>query len=91
MDTPITDILLAIIAIALSVLAVRVNLSFNLNEYLEKRNEYLKTKHEKLVQRAQNYCPHAIISQRDGRIKIETSFIAPMGNTYDIYCQRCGS
>lgn len=78
----LTQILLTIIAIALSVIAVKVTLSFDINEYLKSRDEKLKGK-------IRSYCPHVAIKEIDDKIGIQSTFISPSG-TLNWICQRCG-
>lgn len=72
-----------IIVIAISVIAIKITFSFDINKFLERRDKKLK-------QKAQNYCPHAQFIKVDGKFGIKSTFISPSGTTNWI-CQRCGT
>ncbi len=77
-----TKILLFIIAVWISIIAVKVKLIFDINKYLERREE-------KLRQRAKNVCPHAkFVKLSNGKIAIQSTFISPSW-TLSWICQQC--
>lgn len=78
-----TDFLLSIIAIAVSIIAIKITFSFDINEFLKDRNEKLKGK-------IKNYCTHVEIKERNDEIYVQSSFISPSGTTNWI-CQKCGT
>lgn len=79
----ITNILLFIIAIALSVIAIRVTFSFDVNKYLKSRDE-------KLREKIKNYCTHIDVNKLGNDFVFRSTFISPMGTTNWI-CQKCGA
>jgi len=76
-------ILLGIIAFTLSIIAIKITFSFNINEYLKRKDEKLKGK-------IRNNCTHADIIKTGDGVGIQSTFISPSGTT-DWICQKCGS
>ena len=77
------QIALIIVAAALSIMAVKITFSFNLNQWSEQ-------KRERGLEKLRNLCPHAeIFSQQDGAIRIESLFHTTFG-TVQFRCTSCG-
>lgn len=77
------EIILLILAIAISIIAIRISFKFDINKYLENRR---KIKLEQL----KNICPHIRISHHEGNdVLVESYFSSPMGTTRWI-CSQCG-
>lgn len=81
---------LLIIVIAVSIVAVKIGITFDINKYLEQR----KKTH---LSKAQNLCPHLefdILDQdnnnRQINVQYRSLFESPSGTTKWI-CSRCGS
>lgn len=79
--TNIKNILLLIITLAVLIIAIRVTFAFNINEYL-------KTRKNNIDNKIKNYCPHAYISISDKQIRVQSSFISPIG-TSNYICEKC--
>lgn len=72
-----------IVLSVLSVIAIRISFKFDLNKYLEKRQELLRA-------RAQNACMHfQFITDDDNQVIVKSFFVSPPG-TIRYQCQRCG-
>ena len=77
------EILILIFAIALSIIAIRISLKFDINKFLENRR---KIKLDQL----KNICPHGrIIDIKGNQISFESLFSSPMGTPKWI-CSQCG-
>ncbi len=77
-----SDIILTIIALLMGIIAFRVNIAFDVNDWLKERK---KMKLSKL----QNICPHASIFKKDEKIQIQLDFESPPG-TLQWQCSTCG-
>jgi|GEM_PF-6666252 len=77
----LTDILLFIITLAISVIAIKISFTFNINEYL-------KTRKKDIDNKIKNYCPHGHVSVSDKEVKFQSAFNSPVGTTSYV-CQRC--
>lgn len=75
------NILWVILSVVALVVAFRINIRFDINEWLERREETRKTKF-------QNLCPHMQIQKRDGNFYSESFFNSPPG-TLQWICSRC--
>ena len=70
----------AVIGAVVAILAVRVRVSFNLNDYLENRR----------TRKRQRQCEHYRISAiGEGRLYIDCFLDSPRG-TLDLFCHGCG-
>lgn len=77
------EILILIFAIALSIIAIRISLKFDINKFLENRRKI------KLAQ-LKNICPHGgIIDIMENQVKFESYFSSPVG-TLNWVCSQCG-
>src|SRR3989344_5637879 len=77
------EILILIFAIALSIIAIRISLKFDMNKFLENRRKI------KLSQ-LKNICPHGrIIDITGNQVKFESLFSSPVGTPKWI-CSQCG-
>ena len=77
------ELLILIFAIALSIIAIRISLKFDINKFLENRR---KIKLDQL----KNICPHMRISHNEGNSFIfESFFSSPIGTT-KWFCSQCG-
>jgi hypothetical protein len=81
MNITFTQILLTIIAVAVSIIAIKITFSFDINKYLESRKEDIK-------KQLMNHCTHLSLEDIDGQIQIQSAFISPYGTTQWI-CQKC--
>ena len=77
------QIALIIVAAALSIMAVKITFSFNLNQWSDQ-------KRERGLEKLRNLCPHAEISlQKDGAVRVDSLFHTTFG-TVQFSCTRCG-
>lgn len=76
------DIILTIIAVLMGVIALRVNIAFDVNDWLKERKKREMT-------RLRNICPHTSILERNGEIHIQSDFESPPG-TIQWQCSTCG-
>jgi hypothetical protein len=76
------EFLSLIIAGLLAIIAIKITFSFDINEYLKRRDE-------KLMGKVRNNCTHAGIEKIGDEIGIRSTFISPFG-TAKWVCQRCG-
>lgn len=77
------QIIVAIVVMTLSIVTIKVAISFNLNEFLERRdkNNLIKIK---------NACPHFALVMLEGReFEVRSLFYKPFG-TLDHICRQCG-
>lgn len=79
--------LAVILCLALSVIAIKITFNFDINKYLERRDE-------KHVQKLKNACTHIVMvgeRQENGRplYGFQSLFESPSG-TLQWQCQRCG-
>jgi len=82
MELTFTEILWLIIAASIAIVAVKVTISFDINEFLKSRNE-------KFLIKAKNYCPHArFIETPNGEFGIQSNFESPAG-TVNYVCTNC--
>jgi hypothetical protein len=81
MELDLTNILLSIIALAISIIAIKITFTFNINEYLKSRKKDIDNQ-------IKNYCSHAYIFFTDEGIKWRSAFISPFGTT-DYICEKC--
>lgn len=72
-----------LVAIVVTVIVIKVTISFDLNRYLEQKQKNLKEK-------AKNYCPHIFMKEIEGKLVIQSAYISPSG-TANYICQRCGT
>ena len=83
MDLTFNQIMVTIIVASISIMAVKISFSFDINKFLEARKERLR-------QKIKNYCPHMVVKKtKEGKIGIRSSFISPYGTT-DFQCEICG-
>jgi len=83
MEFNLTNILLSIIAIAISVIAIKFTVTFDINEYLRSRKN-------KIDNQIKSYCTHVYVSLvDDSQLKYQSVFISPSG-TISYVCKRCG-
>lgn len=78
-----SDIILTIIAVLMGVIAFRVNIAFDVNDWLKERKKMKLTK-------LQNICPHASIFKKDEGVQIQSDFESPFG-TLQWQCSTCGT
>ena len=71
-------IVMAIVAIV----AVKIAITFDVNEWLKSRKEVQKVK-------LQNLCPHVSVKKRGDQLIVEDLVVSPSG-TLTWHCQRCG-
>lgn len=76
------DIILTIIALLIGVVALRVNIAFDVNDWLKERKKIKLTK-------LQNICPHVSIFKKDENLQIQSDFESPPG-TLKWQCSTCG-
>lgn len=76
-----SDMILTIIAILISFIAFRINISFNLNDWLKDRKKI------KIV-KFQNICPHTSIFKNGEYTVLESDFRSPPG-TSQWQCKTC--
>ena len=76
------EILLLIIALALSIIAIRISFKFDINKFVEDRRKI------KLNQ-LKNVCPHTSAVLEGKQIILESLFLSPPG-TIQWKCQQCG-
>jgi len=77
------EMLFLILAIALSIIVIRISFKFDINKFLENRR---KIKLDQL----KNVCPHMHISPHEGNsFCFESFFSSPMG-TPKWFCSQCG-
>lgn len=82
MELTFTEILWFIIAVSVAIIAVKITISFDINEYLKNRNE-------RLLLKAKNYCPHArFVKTPEGKYGVQSNFVSPPGTTNYI-CTTC--
>lgn len=72
-----------------SIVAIRISINFNLNEFLRDRRQ-------NYIRKARNVCPHMELSVLDNNskdkefdIQIRSWFVSPAGSL-QYQCQRCG-
>ena len=77
------QIILGIIVITLSVITIKVAVSFDVNKFLERRDKNNLSK-------LKNACPHFALVMLEGRkFEVRSLFYKPMG-TLDHVCRQCG-
>ncbi|MBU1854850.1 MAG: hypothetical protein KKF89_03960 [Nanoarchaeota archaeon] len=76
------ETLLLILAIALSIIAIRISFKFDINQFLENRR---KVKLNQL----KNICPHGTMSLDGDKIIFQSYFSSPSG-TVQWGCSQCG-
>ncbi len=77
-----TELLWLIIAVSIAVIAIKITISFDINEFL-------KSKSQRLLMKAKNVCPHArFMKSHDGKHGIQSNFVSPSGTTNYI-CTTC--
>jgi len=76
-----SEVLLLIIAIAITVIAIKITFTFDINKYIENKQEKLKSK-------IKNYCPHAKFVEINWSIWIQSTFVSPSW-TLSYYCDKC--
>lgn len=81
MNITFTQVILTIIAVALSIIAIKITFSFDINKYLEGKKEDIKNQ-------IKNHCTHMYVKDIDWNIGLQSSFISPSG-TNNYICQRC--
>jgi len=78
------QLMIAAIVFIGGIIAVKITFNFDVNKYLETRNEHYKAK-------AKNVCLHfEFVPGKNGEIEVRSFFISPPG-TSNYICQRCGS
>jgi hypothetical protein len=77
----LTNILLTIIAIAISVIAIKVTFTFDINKYLESRKVDVRNK-------IKNYCTHMYVKDINWEVGIQSAFVSPSW-TLNHICQKC--
>jgi len=77
------EIIILIFAIALSIIAIRLSLKFDVNQFLENRR---KIKLDQL----KNICPHIHISPQDSTAFILKSYFSSPRGTSKWFCSQCG-
>ena len=75
--------------IVISVVAIRISINFNLNEFLRDRRQ-------NYIRKARNACPHMelnVLDKNSGdkkfNVQIRSWFVSPIGS-FQYQCQRCG-
>lgn len=82
-DLSLWQVALVIFAVGFSVLAIKVAITFNVTDWLKRRDEKNQTK-VKIV------CPHVTMGQEsDGRYYVDSLAVSPPGTT-QAQCQQCG-
>src|SRR5690606_23572374 len=82
MELTFTEIIWLIIAVSVAIIAIKITISFDVNEFLKSRNE-------KFLLKAKNHCPHArFMKTPDGKFGIQSNFVSPSGTTNYI-CTTC--
>ena len=76
------EILLLIIALALSIIAVRVSFKCDINKYLENRRKVR-------INQLKNACPHGTMRMEEDKLIFESFFESPSG-TMNYICNQCG-
>jgi hypothetical protein len=76
-----TDVILTIIAGLIGLIAFKVKIDFNVNDWMKEKR---KIKEHKL----RNICPHTSIIEIDGKRAVKSDFISPSG-TLQWQCSRC--
>lgn len=77
------QLIVGIIVITLSIVTIKIAISFDLNKFLERKDSRLSKK-------IKNTCPHVEIEQVDKEnFSIKSLFESPAG-TLQWQCQRCG-
>lgn len=77
------QLIVAIITLVFSFIAVRISLNFDINKYLERRDN-------KNMQKLKNACTHLeMIPLEDNQFQVQSLFESPSG-TLQWQCQRCG-
>lgn len=72
-----------IFSVAISAIAIKITFNFDLNKYLERKDE-------KNLAKLRNHCPHVEMTPtEDGRLQIRSMFESPAG-TLQWQCQKCG-
>ena len=84
-DLTFWNVIGIIIAIAICAIAVKVvfSFSFDLNKWIDRRDNKLKS-------RLRSTCPHVVIEEmEDGRLVLQSLFLT-VPNTYNFRCSKCG-
>lgn len=81
MNLSFIEILWLIIAIAISIIAVKITFSFDINKYQEKRQKDIENK-------IKNYCTHARLIKKNWQYWIQSTFMSPSW-TLNYICQKC--
>jgi len=83
MQLTFREIILIIITTALSIIAVRISFTFDINKYLESKRKIAENK-------AKNACTHLFPLYKDNKIAwLKSAFISPVWTTNWV-CQKCG-
>jgi len=81
----LTEIIVLIIAVVVSIIAIRISFKFDLNKYFEDRRKIK-------IDQLRNICPHGRIANitDKGVITFESFFVSPVG-TMDYICSQCNA
>lgn len=77
------QLIVGLLAIVLSVVAIKVAISFDLNKFLERKDK-------QNLQKLKNACPHfSLVMLNDKEFEIRSLFYKPSGTFHHI-CRQCG-
>ena len=82
----LTIVLLTAICVIGAVVALKLTVSFDVNEFIRDRRAW---KQEVRIARARALCPHIDVVDAGGDIGLRSAYISPFGTT-QYQCQKCG-